>query len=212
MDEACDYDSIWYGFQGQYTTGDLEQLNIPCWFICDQACRETGESKYGVETPEMWGVPSNGPAPEWVIQANTLEELAEKVGINPAGLIAQIEEFNRYAVDGKDPVFHRGESIYDQGGIGRPTNCIGPITTPPYYAAEIRPFWQGTKGGAKINEKGQVLHTSGEIIPRLYACGNNSGCGAPGKYYNGAGGTTTPGMIFAYLAAKDAVTLEPWDV
>jgi 3-oxosteroid 1-dehydrogenase len=89
--------------------------------------------------------------------------------------------------------------------------CLAPLVTPPYYAARHAPFPLGTKGGAKINEKGQVMHIGGGIVPRLYACGNNTGTGGPGRYYTGAGGTVGPGMIFSYLGAIDLATLENWE-
>ena len=85
------------------------------------------------------------------------------------------------------------------------------MNNPPYFAAEIVPFLQGTKGGPKTNEFGQVESALGGIVPRLYACGNCAGCGAPGKYYAGAGGTVAPGMVFAYIAAIDAAKLDNWE-
>ena len=84
------------------------------------------------------------------------------------------------------------------------------MTKPPFYAAEIVPTYQGTKGGIQINENGQAISTTGNPILRLYACGNTTGCGTPGKYYTGAGGTNGPGMVFAYTAAEHAAQLENW--
>ena len=217
-DEAASYDSFWYGFgNGRETTGDMLYTNIPAWYVCDQGNRNRNAGGDGVATPTsggtIWGVPAASEPPEWVLQADTLEELAQKMGfdeIATENFLAQVERFNKYAVDGLDPEFHRGESTFDQGGPGRPEDCIEPMNIGPYFAAEIVPFWQGTKGGPRVNEFGQVIHVSGEIVPRLYACGNNAGCGAPGKYYTGAGGTVTPGMVFAYVAATDAKNLEDW--
>ena len=149
-----------------------------------------------------------------MLQADTLEELAQKMGLDELGtenLLAQVERFNRYAAEGTDPEFHRGESTFDQGGPGRPANCLEPMNVPPYFAAQIVPFLQGTKGGPRTNEFGQVLHVNGDTVPRLYACGNNAGCGTPGKYYNGAGGTVAPGMVFSYIAAIDAAKLDSWE-
>ena len=61
-----------------------------------------------------------------------------------------------------------------------------------------------------MNEKSQAIHANGEIVPRLYACGNSSGYGAPGKYYTGAGSTIGAGMVAAYNAAIDALNLDSW--
>ncbi len=214
-DEAASYDSFWYGFgNSRDTTGEMEYTNIPAWYVCDQGNRNRNAGGDGVGTPDsggtIWGVAAAADPPEWVYQADTLEELADLIGIDKENFIAQVERFNENAAIGVDPEFHRGESTFDQGGPGRPTDCLEPMNIPPYFAAQIEPFWQGTKGGPRINEKGQVVHVGGDVVPRLYACGNNAGCGAPGKYYNGAGSTVAPGMVFGYLAAMDAESLDSW--
>ncbi|MBQ8106585.1 MAG: hypothetical protein IJ127_27400, partial [Afipia sp.] len=84
-------------------------------------------------TPEpggnIGGVAAAAEPPEWVIPADTLEELAEKMGfdeIATENFLAQVERFNKYAVQGLDPEFHRGESTFDQGGPGRPEDCLEP--------------------------------------------------------------------------------------
>ena len=218
-DEAASYDSFWYGFgNGRETTGEMLYTNIPAWYVCDQGNRNRNAGGDGVATPDsggnLWGVEAAAEPPEWVLQADTLEELAEKMGFDELAtenFLAQVERFNKYAAEGADPEFHRGESTFDQGGPGRPADCLEPMNNPPYFAAEIVPFLQGTKGGPKTNEFGQVESVLGGIVPRLYACGNCAGCGAPGKYYAGAGGTVAPGMVFAYIAAIDAAKLDNWE-
>ena len=212
-DEAASYDSFWYGFgNGRDTTGEMLYTNIPAWYVCDQGNRNRNAGGDGVATPDsggnLWGVEASAEPPAWVLQADTLEELAQKMGLDELGtenLLAQVERFNRYAAEGTDPEFHRGESTFDQGGPGRPANCLEPMNVPPYFAAQIVPFLQGTKGGPRTNEFGQVLHMNGDTVPRLY------GCGTPGKYYNGAGGTVAPGMVFSYIAAIDAAKLDSWE-
>jgi hypothetical protein len=42
-----------------------------------------------------------------------MEPPAEKLGIDPDGLKGQVEEFNKYAADGTDPVFHRGQTPWE---------------------------------------------------------------------------------------------------
>jgi succinate dehydrogenase/fumarate reductase flavoprotein subunit len=222
-DEVGDYDSVWYGFGGaRETTGDMRYSNYPAWYICDQYNREFKPETIGAGTvgtgqnnttpKKLFGVESTESVPAWVTQADTLEELAEKIGVPADNLVAQVEKFNRDAAQGFDSEFRRGDSGFDRGGPGRPVECLAPMVTPPYFAAQYVPYLQGTKGGPKINEKGQVIHVNGKAIPRLYACGNNSGCGAPGRYYTGAGCTVGAGMIFSYLAAIDmAENLDNWE-
>jgi len=217
-DEAASYDAFWYGFgNGRDTTGDMQYTNIPAWYVCDQGNRDRLGGNIGVGTPNaagsLWGIPPDADPPPWIIKSDTLEALAQKMGLDELAtenLVAQVARFNKYAAQGRDPEFHRGESQFDQGGPGRPADCLEPMDKPPYYAAEIVPFLMGTKGGPRINEHGQVAHVNGRIVPRLYACGNGAGCGGPGKYYTGAGGTVGPGMVFAYIAAMDASRLDAW--
>ena len=57
------------------------------------------------------GVPGN--IPEYAVQADSLEELAEKAGIDYANLAWQVEQFNSFCETGRDPQFHRGENEWD---------------------------------------------------------------------------------------------------
>lgn len=208
-DEASDYDSMWFGFQGQSTTGEMELTNVPAWYICDHTVREA------LSDPEkgdiFFGVGLEGDLPEWGYSADTIEELAEKIGIDPATLKAQVDKYNADVEAGVDTEFHRGESEFETYNMMNGGPTLGALVKPPFYAAEIIPVYQGTKGGIQINENGQAISVTGEPIARLYACGNTTGCGTPGKYYTGAGGTNGPGMVFAYLAAEHAGALENWE-
>lgn len=207
-DEASDYDSMWFGFQGQSTTGEMELTNVPAWYICDHTVREALADP--TKGDIFFGVGLEGDLPEWGYEADTIEELAEKIGIDPAGLKEQVERYNADVEAGVDTEFHRGESEFETYNMMNGGPTLGALVKPPFYAAEIIPTYQGTKGGVQINECGQAMSVSGEPIARLYACGNNTGCGTPGKYYTGAGGTNGPGMVFAYLAAEHAAGLENW--
>lgn len=207
-DEASDYDSLWFGFQGQSTTGDMELTNVPAWYICDQSVREALSDPSNGDV--FFGVGLEDELPEWGYMGDTIEELATQIGIDPQALKSQVDTYNQYAENGMDTDFHRGESEFENYNMMNSGPTLGGLTTPPFYAAEIVPVYQGTKGGIQINEFGQAINTSGNPIPRLYACGNTTGCGTPGKYYTGAGGTNGPGMVFGYMAAEHAGQLENW--
>ena len=51
------------------------------------------------------------------------------------------------------------------------------IEKPPFYAAAITPVWHDSYGGLRINGKGQVVDTQGDVIPGLYSGGEASGGG-----------------------------------
>lgn len=93
------------------------------------------------------------------VKADTLEELAEKIGVPAENLTATVEAYNK-AVAGEiaDPV--RAEAG------PRPFDAEG-----PYYAAEVQSAVHMTKGGVGCNELAQVLYEDGTVVENLYACG-----------------------------------------
>lgn len=142
----------------------------------------------------------------WAVmqKADTIEELAQKIGVDAKNLAETVRRNNEFAKTGKDQDFHRGESYYDRYyGDARtsPNPCIAPIAQAPYYALPIYPGDIGTKGGALTDVNGQVVRENGEPIPGLYAVGN-SAASVMGSKYPGAGATLGPAMTFGYLAAK----------
>jgi succinate dehydrogenase/fumarate reductase flavoprotein subunit len=202
--EASDYDSMWRSFFEWENWGANGYRNIPAWLIMDANARVAGT---------LCGKMPDQELPDYVFQADTLAELAEKIGVDAAGLETTIKEWNEAVANGSDPWFHRGESAYDRAwGLGTDdaTATIGPLTDGPYYAAEVAMADIGTCGGVRVNGDAQALNPFGEVLPRLYASGNNAGVGGPGCFYGGGGGTIGPAMTFSYLAGKHVVTLEPW--
>ena len=135
-------------------------------------------------------------------EADTLRELAVKLGIDPDGLEAQVEEFNKFAVDGTDPVFHRGESpweLYIQPRSDLPNRAIAPILDPPFIGYNVRAGVFGTKGGPVINADAQIVGMDGTPIPGLFGAGN-AVASIFGAAYPGGGATLGPGVTFGYVA------------
>lgn len=199
VNEAMNYNSLGTAFHAI----DLETFsyeNIPAWIVID----EVHFQKYG-----FLGVPAGGEPPEYFTRSATLDELAERTGIDPAGLLATIDGWNASVEAGHDGDFGRGESAHDgwwgdwdaDTTIGR---TLGPIDTGPYYAVPVTVGALGTKGGPRTNAVGQVLHVDGDPIPGLYAAGNAM-AGVTALAYGGAGGTIGPAMVFGYLAGADVV-------
>lgn len=144
----------------------------------------------------------------FLIKADTIEELARKAGIDPAGLVAQVERFNHYSETGVDEEFHRGERQYDRfrgDPTRKPNPCLGPIAQGPFYAVHLFPSDVGTFGGVVTDERGRVLREDGSVIAGLYATGNCTSS-VMGRTYLGAGASISPSFAFGYLAAKDMVT------
>lgn len=139
-------------------------------------------------------------------KADTIEELADKINVPKEALVETIAQMNKYAEDGKDPDFGKGESAYDRyyGDTRTGGNpCLAPVDSAPFYAMAIYPGDIGTKGGLLTNEHAQVLREDGAPIAGLYAIGNTS-ASVMGRQYPGAGSTIGPAMTHGYLAARHA--------
>ncbi|GAB4003306.1 3-oxosteroid 1-dehydrogenase [Nocardioides ultimimeridianus] len=176
--------------------------HVPSYMVFDQTYR----NRY-----LFAGVPGRQPFPgRWykegvVTRADTLEQLAEKVGVPAESLTATVERFNGFARSGVDEDFHRGESAYDKyysDPTVKPNCSLAPIEKGPFYAVRIVPGDLGTKGGLVTDERARVLREDGTVIPGLYAAGNVSSA-VMGHTYPGPGGTIGPALVFGYLAAED---------
>lgn len=95
--------------------------------------------------------------------ADTLEELAEKTGMDPDNLVAAVEEYNKNVEEG---------AISDS--LGR-TTFVNKIENGPFIAVPRKPSAHHTMGGVEINTDTQVLNTEGNVIAGLYAAGEVTG-------------------------------------
>ena len=170
----------------------------PVWMVFDHRLKSG--------TPILTIMP-NDPAPDWVPQAPTLRELAGKIGVNADNLEATVERFNRFAAEGVDPDFHRGELFFEHFRDEKwdKSKSLGPVERPPFYALPIYCGALGTNGGPRINQDAQVLNLRGWPIPGLFAAGN-AAAGVFGPAYPGGGATIGPAMTFGYLAGKAAAS------
>jgi 3-oxosteroid 1-dehydrogenase len=201
QNEAADYDSTWRSYFTWDNWGELGYRNVPAYVLYDAKVRRDRT---------IAGLGADQPLPDWVTRADSLSELAEKLGIDAAGLARTVVDFNENAREGRDPELRRGVSAYDRYGLPDVGITLAPIEEPPFYGAEIAAADLGTCGGARVNGHAQVLDPFGEVIPRLYASGNNAGIGSPGSSYGGGGGTIGPAMTFAYIAGRHALGLTAW--
>jgi len=99
----------------------------------------------------------------FVEKGETIEELAEKIGMPADTLKATIDTWNQ-DVNAKD-----------DKQFGRTTGMEADLSTAPYYAIKIAPGIHHTMGGVKINTKTEVLREDGTPIKGLYAAGELTG-------------------------------------
>jgi 3-oxosteroid 1-dehydrogenase len=139
-------------------------------------------------------------------KGNTLEELAQKIGLEAATLQATVARFNVMADKGEDSDFGRGKSLsdvyYADPRVG-PNPSLRAILHAPFYAIAVYPGDLGTKGGLVTDAAARVLDQNGDPVPRLFAAGNCSSS-MMGPSYPGAGGTIGPALTFGFIAAETA--------
>ena len=95
---------------------------------------------------------------ELIFKADTIEELARKMGVDAAALKATIERYNGFVAAGRDEDF------------GRTANLIA-FEEGPFYAIKTIPYAGRSAGGPLCNDRMEVLTGSGEVIPGLYLSG-----------------------------------------
>jgi len=98
------------------------------------------------------------------IKAASLEELADKMGINKAALLETVKKHNQYLKDGKDPEFGKNISPH-----------MVSLEKGPFYGIAQWPSVHHTMGGLRINPQAQVIDIWGKPIPKLYAAGEVTG-------------------------------------
>jgi succinate dehydrogenase/fumarate reductase flavoprotein subunit len=178
---------------------------IPCFLVTDAV----GLKKYGLGMVRM-GTRDVSPflADGYLIQGDTVAELAAKLNVPALALEQTVAAMNAYAKTGVDPEFGRGTTAYhrvngDASFVG-PNPTLGPIATPPYYAMRLYPGDIGAAAGLVIDEWSRVLREGHEPIEGLYACGNEANS-IMGGTYPGPGITLGPGITFAWRAIRHAL-------
>lgn len=99
----------------------------------------------------------------FVKTGDTIEALAQEIGIPADQLQATLDTWNNSVKDKNDSEF------------GRTTGMDNDLSAAPYYAIQIAPGIHYTMGGVKINTNTEVLNESGDPIPGLFAAGEVTG-------------------------------------
>ena len=160
------------------SAAELEQEGQYAYVIFDQNLRE------GLKATEKYI--KNG----IVTEGETIEALAEKLGIDPAVLAKTLADWNDAVAAGEDKEF------------GRTTGMEHDLSKAPYYAIKVAPGIHHTMGGVKINTNTQVIDTNGNVIPGLFAAGEVTG-GVHGG--NRIGGNAVADIVvFGRIAGANA--------
>ncbi|WP_375738799.1 FAD-dependent oxidoreductase [Pseudomonas boanensis] len=174
--------------------------NAPCWLIGD--AEALGRYGMGLARPS----PVDNRALEragYLHRADTPEQLARAIGVDPQGLVATLAHHNEDARAGVDSQFGKGATSYNQS-LGdphhQPNPCLAPLTKAPWYAIRLHTGDLGSARGLVTDANANVLDRQGAPIAGLYAAGNDMNS-IMGGTYPGPGITIGPGLTFGYLAA-----------
>ena len=135
------------------------------------ALEQPGEMFYTIADQDMAMTSQNRPTQEMIdkmvedgiiYRADTLEGLAEIIGCDPQTFIDEINKYNSYVDNEKDPDF--GKPVFEMK-----------VLNGPFYACPAKPAIHHTMGGIQINTNAEVIDTKGNVIPGLYAAGEVTG-------------------------------------
>ena len=135
------------------------------------------------------------------VVSDTLEGLAEKLGLPPAPVRATVDEFNAACTEG-DFFPTELDGLATQGIEPAKTNWARPIVEPPFYGYSLRPGVTFTYLGFKVDEGAQVQSESGPI-ENLWAAGETMAGSILGQGYL-AGFGMTIGTVFGRIAGREA--------
>ena len=169
------------GTRYEMSMAELEQTDGQMWLIVDSS-QITGDD---TRTEQIESLIASG----HTVMGETVEELAEKIGVDPAVLQATIDTYNEGMENGSD-------------AFGKATSAESVIKVAPFYASLRTPTVHHTMGGVKINDEAQVLDTEGNVIPGFYAAGEVAGA-IHGN--NRLGGNAYPDIMgYGKLAGENA--------
>ncbi|MFD4179702.1 FAD-binding protein [Rhodococcus sp. NPDC058514] len=195
VNESAPYDRLGRDIIGQLEDGTA---TLPYWMVYDHKEGEVPPVK--ATNVSMVETEKYVEAGLWHT-ADTLDELAEKIGVPAENLVATVARFNGMVSGGVDEDFGRGDEAYDRAFSGGEPPLVT-IDQGPYHAAAFGISDLGTKGGLRTDVSARVLDTAGVPIRGLYAAGNTMAA-ASGTVYPGGGNPIGASMLFSHLAALD---------
>ena len=201
----------------------LEFPNDPAYMIIDETKRLQGPLVNTTLSTCGFGIidwdkdNQNAIDKGWLIKADTIEELAEKIRdshdlnkrrMDPEALTATMQRYQQMVDTGVDEEFGRTSAIKNAltGEVTDPG--FQAINTPPFYAMPLVAGGPNTKGGLQADGERRVIDWYNEPIPRLYTAGEISSCF---KFVYQGGGNVTECIVCGRIAGENAAAETPWD-
>jgi flavocytochrome c len=169
------------GTRYEMSMAELEQTDAQMWLIVDSSQIAGDDSR----TAQIESLIADG----HTVKGETLEELAEQIGVDAQVLQATVDKYNAGMENGEDE-------------FGKATDPNATISVGPFYASLRTPTVHHTMGGVTINSDTEVIDTEGNVIPGLYAAGEVVG-GIHGNNRLG-GNAFSDIMTFGRIAGEKA--------
>ncbi|MBI2859477.1 MAG: FAD-binding protein [Chloroflexi bacterium] len=176
----------------------VDYPRIPSYWIFDRTRLEAGPLPLMFYGPMVYKWSDNNQEEikkGWIVQGKDAGELAARMSMDPAILKGTVERYNEYAQQKNDREFHR------------PPQHLVPLDQPPFFAIRLWPGGANTQGGARHNERQQILSASGKPIPRLYGAGEFGS--VYGMLYPAGGANLTECIALGRLAGQNAAGETP---
>lgn len=151
---------------------------------------------------EYYYEPETGIGHKLIQSADTLEELAQIIGVPGDALVKTVEEYNAAVDAGGTDEFGRDLS----GAVTAYSVAVNKIEGDRYYAVPIKALVVMTLGGVTINNDMQVVDEAGNAIPGLYAAGEVVG-GIWGRFVSGGTGVMGP-VVFGRITGRNVVNMD----
>ena len=151
------YYTIW----SEETFNDWKENGFTTSFNDDLTCQ--GGIDAGKPIPELFDVVDLCIEKDIAYKADTLEELAKVINVDPTVLTEEVKKYNDACAKGVDEEFGKDPSML----VAIPENG-------PYYAFVGASYIYSTVGGLDVDTNIQVLDTDGNTIDGFYAVGTDS--------------------------------------
>ena len=142
--------------------------SVPAYLVCDhQFIKRFG---LGLVRPGGIGLKKMLRA-GYLTAANTLEALAQSIGVDAENFRQTVDTFNGFASSGVDEDFGRGGQASDfaMGDANHePNPCLGPIAQGPFYAVKIFPGDSTTTVGLKVDAEARAVSYTHLTLPTTY--------------------------------------------
>jgi len=187
------------------------RLNVPgnkAWAVWDSDYKKHLIKQEPLKAQKMLEGLDEGVAREvaegYYIKADSLPELAEKIGVPADALEKTVRRYNGWCDIGRDEDF------------GVPERFLSPVRKPPFYAFKMNAWLLNVPHGLHVDQNSQVLTEDDAPIPGLFAVGN-----AQGDFFANSYPVTLPGsshgraICFGYLVGKalaEGTTIGGYDV